>query len=154
MRIFTTRKYLLRQEKRSALHYYKNPKTLINQGTRNFPQLWHSIVIEILSNLIFGGYLAGTTPILSIRSLVFLLRRFYQERVRTMWLTDHFWHYHTRLDYLCHYLHALMCDWNFAWFLCFYFSDTWQIFVSFWMVIVETSSNTWRFVIVHTLRTW
>ena len=82
MRIFTTRKYLLRQEKDQL--YTIIPKALINQGMRNFPQLWHSIVVEILSNLIFEGYLAGTTLILSIRSLVFLLRKFCQERVRTM----------------------------------------------------------------------
>ena len=58
----------------STLYYYKIPNTLINQGTHNSPQLWHSRVVRS-SNLNFGGYLAGTTPVLSARSSLFVLCR-------------------------------------------------------------------------------
>ena len=58
-----------------------------------------------------------------------------------------------QLNCLCHYLHMPMYDWHFVCILCFYFKDTWQISVSFWIVIVETSCNTWCFVIDHTLWT-
>ena len=57
-------------------------------------QVWHTRVVEILSNLTFKGHLASTTPILSVRSSLFLFRRFYLERVRTVWLTNDFWHHH------------------------------------------------------------
>ena len=50
-----------------VLHYYKNPKTLRKQGMHNSAQLWHSRVVRS-SNLTFGGFLAGTTPVLSVRS--------------------------------------------------------------------------------------
>ena len=60
----------------------------------------------------------------------------------------------THVSILLDFLHAPMCDWHFACFLYFYFNDTWQISVDFWIVIVESSSNTWRFVIVHILWTW
>ena len=36
----------------------------------------------------------------------------------------------------------------------FLFNDTWKISLGFWMVMVETSSSTWRFVIGHMLWTW
>ena len=52
--------------------------------------LCHSKVVEILSNLAFGGYLAGTTPILSIGFSLFLFHRFCLEHVRTVQLTDDF----------------------------------------------------------------
>ena len=77
MRIFPTRKHILRQKKqRLVLHYYKNPKLskikiriiYLNSGTLD---LW------ILSNLTFEGYLAGTVLILSVRSSSSLLCKFY-----------------------------------------------------------------------------
>ena len=62
-------------------------------------------------------------------------------------------HVSAQLDCLCHCLHAPMCDWYFVCFLCFYFNDTWQISIGFWIVIVETSCSTWCFVIGQTLWT-
>ena len=44
----------------STLYYYKNPKTLTNQGKHNLPQLWHSRIVKS-SNLTFGEYVASTT---------------------------------------------------------------------------------------------
>ena len=61
---------------------------------------------------------------------------------------------HTLMCGLCHYLHMPMCDLVFACFLCFYFNDTWQISVGFWMVIAKPSNSTWCFVISHVLWTW
>ena len=63
----------------------KTPKTPIDQGTHNLPQLWHSRVVRSF-NLIFRGYLAGTTPVLSVRSSLFVLCRYYFENVRIVWL--------------------------------------------------------------------
>ena len=57
------------------------------------------------SNLTFGGYLAGTTPVLSARSLLFLFRRFCLEHVRTVWLIENFWHHH-----LCYFLWNLYME--------------------------------------------
>ena len=73
-----------------ALCYYKNSKTLTNQGTHIYPssgtlKLWK------FSNLAIGGYLANTT--LSARSFLFLSHKFCFEYVRTMWLIDDFWHH-------------------------------------------------------------
>ena len=56
-------------------------------------QVWHTRVVEILSNLTFEGHLASTTPILSVRSSLFLFRRFCLEHVKTVWLIDDFWHH-------------------------------------------------------------
>ena len=55
----------------STFYYYKIPNTLINQGTHNSPQLWHSRVVRS-SDLTFREYLAGTTPVLSVRSSLFV----------------------------------------------------------------------------------
>ena len=41
-------------------------------GTHNSSQLWHSRVVKS-SNLTFGGYLAGTTLVLSVRSSLFIV---------------------------------------------------------------------------------
>ena len=57
----------------STLQYYKNLKTLTNQVTHNLPQVWHSRVVKS-SNLTFRGYLAGTIPILSVRSSLFVVQ--------------------------------------------------------------------------------
>ena len=46
------------------------------------------------SNLTFGGYLAGTTLVLSVRLSFSLLHRFCLEHVRIVWLTDDFQHHH------------------------------------------------------------
>ena len=73
----------------SALHYYKSPEILINQGMHNLPQLWHSRVVRS-SNLTFGGYLAGITLVLSVRSSLFVLCRYCFEHIRTVWLTVDF----------------------------------------------------------------
>ena len=40
--------------------------------------------------MIFGGYLAGTTPVLSVRSSLFVLYRCCFKHVRTVWLTIDF----------------------------------------------------------------
>ena len=63
----------------------------------NFPS---SSTLELwkFSNLTFGGYLTGTTPVLSTRFSLFLFRRCYLEHVRIMWLTDDFWHYQLALS--------------------------------------------------------
>ena len=101
MKIFPTRKSPLYQGTNVNSTYYKNPKTLTNQGTHNFPS---SSTLELwkFSDLIFGGYLAGTTPILSTRFSLFLFCKCYLEHVRTVWLTDDFRHHHnpTELDTL------------------------------------------------------
>ena len=67
----------------SILYYYKSPNTLTNQGTHNFPQLWHSKVVKI-SNLTFEGNLVDTTLVLSVRSslcVVQVLFRAYKDYV-------------------------------------------------------------------------
>ena len=69
----STRKQLELQGKEAKPHYYKSPNTLSHQGTHNRPfsstlELW-----EYISNLIFGGYLAGSTPAHSARCSCFLL---------------------------------------------------------------------------------
>ena len=43
--------------------------------------------------LTFREYSAGTTPVLSVRSSLFLFRRFCQEHVSNARLTNDFWHY-------------------------------------------------------------
>ena len=63
----------------STLYYYKSPKTLTNHGTHNSTQFWHSRVVRS-SNLTFEGYLAGITPVLSIRSFLFVVQVLFQER--------------------------------------------------------------------------
>ena len=73
----------------STPYYYKNPNTLTNQGTHNFTPLQHSRVVRS-SNLTFGGYLAGTTPVLSVRFFLFVLCRCHCEHVLTMQLTVDF----------------------------------------------------------------
>ena len=73
----------------STLYYYINPKTLTNQSTHNLPQFWHPRVVKS-SNLTFGGYLAGTTPVLSVRSSLFVLCMYCFGHVRTVWLTIDF----------------------------------------------------------------
>ena len=39
-------KTLYAQEQMSTLYYSKNPKILTNQGTHNFPQLWHFRIVK------------------------------------------------------------------------------------------------------------
>ena len=67
----------------STIYYYKSPNTLTNQGTHNFPKFWHSRIVKS-SNLTFGGYLAGTIPMLSVRFSLFVLCRHCFEHVRTL----------------------------------------------------------------------
>ena len=67
----------------STLYYYKSPNILINQGTHNSHQLWHSRVMRS-SNLTFEGYLTGTTSVLFARSSLFVLCRCCFEHVRTV----------------------------------------------------------------------
>ena len=55
----------------------------VDQDTHNFLQLWHSRVVNN-SNLTFRGYLTGTTPVLSMRSSLFVLRKYYSEHIRIM----------------------------------------------------------------------
>ena len=77
------------KKQRSVLYYYKNPKpseikihTIYpNSGTLG---LWK------FSNLTFEEYLAGTTPVLSVRSSSSLLCRSCVRHVRTVWLIDDF----------------------------------------------------------------
>ena len=76
----------------SVLHYYKSPKTLTNPGIHNSPQLWHSRVVRS-SNLTFEGYLASTTPVLSVGSSLFVLCRYCFEHMRTVWLLLIFQHH-------------------------------------------------------------
>ena len=55
----------------------------------------NSDTIELwkFSNLTFGGYLAGTAPMPSVRSSSSLLCRFCLEHARTVQHTDSFWHH-------------------------------------------------------------
>ena len=55
----------------------------------NFPQLWHSRVMRS-SNLTFRGYLADTTPVLSVGSSLFVLCWCHFEHVLTLYLTVDF----------------------------------------------------------------
>ena len=50
-------------------------------------------LLELSSDLTFGGSLAGTTPILSVRSF-FVLGRSGIERVGIVWLTGDFFRHH------------------------------------------------------------
>ena len=52
---------------------YKEKTNPQKTGTHNSLQLWHSKVVRSF-NLTFGGYLAGTTPMLSIRSSLFIVQ--------------------------------------------------------------------------------
>ena len=75
------------KEKMLTLYYYKSPKIFTNQGTHNLPQLWHSRVVKS-SNLTFEKYLAGTTPMLSVRSslsVVQVLFWAHEDRVTYCW---------------------------------------------------------------------
>ena len=74
----------------SALCYYKNSKTLTNQSTHIYPS-FSTLKLWKFSNLTFGGYLTNTT--LSVRSFLFLSRKFCLKYVRTVWLIDDFWHH-------------------------------------------------------------
>ena len=49
---------------------------------------------RILSNLIFGGSLAGIKPVFFVTSSLFLFHRFYLGHMRTVQLTNNFWHHH------------------------------------------------------------
>ena len=73
----------------STPYYYKSLNTLTNQGMHNLLQFLYSRVMRS-SNLTFGGYLADTTLILSVRSSLFVLYKCCYERARTVWLTDNF----------------------------------------------------------------
>ena len=53
------------------------------------------------SNLTFGRYLAGTTPILFASSSLFLSHRFCLEHMRTVWLTNDFWHHTWKPQFMC-----------------------------------------------------
>ena len=75
-----------------------------------------SVILELWKffNLTFRGYLAGTTPVLSTRSSLFLFCRFCLEYVRTVRLTDDFWHH--QLQWVLFYFfdmlfHAGFCNW-------------------------------------------
>ena len=68
------RKRLLHQGGEATYYYYKSPNTLTNQGMHNLPSLTLQSR-ENNFNLTFGGYLAGITLILSVRSSIILLCR-------------------------------------------------------------------------------
>ena len=71
----------------SVLHYYKNPKPLEIKVHIIYPN-FGTLELWTHSNLTFGGYLASTAPILSVRSSSSLLCRFCLERMRTVQLID------------------------------------------------------------------
>ena len=87
-------KKLLSQEKRSQP--LSTIKTTIISLTkvRIIYLLWHSRVVRN-SNLTFGGYLAGTTPVLSVRSSLFVfvqvLFRVREDRVTYWWFFGISW---------------------------------------------------------------
>ena len=93
MRIFPTRKDLLHQETNvSSMLTIKAPKPSDTKVHIIYPisgtlELWKFF------NLTFRGYLAGTTLVLSARFSLFLFHSFCLEHVRTMWLTNDFWHH-------------------------------------------------------------
>ena len=72
----------------STFFYYKSLNTLTNQGTHNSPPLWHFRVVRSF-NLTFEGYLAGTTPMLSVRSSLFALNVLFRAR-EAVWITVDF----------------------------------------------------------------
>ena len=76
-------KRLLSQEKRDQPLFTIKAQILSLIKVRIIYPLWHSRVVRN-SNLTFGGYLAGTTPVLSVRSSLFVLRKCCFEHVWTM----------------------------------------------------------------------
>ena len=93
MRIFPTRKYTPHQENESHLYStIKTPKPSQLKVCIIYPssgtlELWK------FSNLTFERYLAGITPILSVRYSLFLFCKVCLEYMRTVWLTDDFWYH-------------------------------------------------------------
>ena len=57
-----------------------------------------TLELQKFSKLTFEGYLASATPVLSIRSSFSLLSRCCLEHMRTMQLTDDFWHHQLALS--------------------------------------------------------
>ena len=81
---------------RNGCQSYATIKTLKPSQTKVRITYPNSSTLELwnkFSNLTFKGYLAGTTPVLSIRSSLFLFRKYCLKHVRTMRLTDDFWHH-------------------------------------------------------------
>ena len=97
MRIFSTRKdHFLQETNVSSMLTIKAPKPSDTKVHIIYPisgtlELWKFF------NLTFRGYLADTTVVLSARFSLFLFRRFCLEHVRTMWLTNDFWHHQLAL---------------------------------------------------------
>ena len=93
MRIFLTRKKPSSPRNKCQLYAItKTPKSSQTKVRIIYPssgtlELWK------FSNLNFKEYLAGTTPVLSTRSFLFLFHRFYLEYMRTMSLTEDFWYH-------------------------------------------------------------
>ena len=73
----------------SILHYYKNPKTLTNQGMYNSLQLWHSRVVRSFLTWPSKGLWPASHQC-SLLGLLFLLYRYCCERVRAVWLIGDF----------------------------------------------------------------
>ena len=78
---------MFHKQRSLALRDYKNPKTL-KKKVRTI-----SLKLKLSFDLTFGGSLAGTTPILFVRSF-FVSGRSGIERVGTVWLTGDFFRHH------------------------------------------------------------
>ena len=83
MKIFPIRKRLVMQAKKFGSMLLQKPKDSQKTDTHNLPQLWHSRVVKS-SNMTFGGYLVCITPVLSVRSSLIVLCRYYFEHIRTV----------------------------------------------------------------------
>ena len=93
MRIFPTRKKPSPPRNECQLYAtIKTPKPSQIKLRIIYPS-FGTLELWKFSNLTFGWYLAYTIPILSARSSLFLFRKFCLEHVRTIWLTNDFWHH-------------------------------------------------------------
>ena len=85
------RKRLLLQGKGVKPYYYKNQAPSRSKVRIIYPLL-HSRAVRISSDLTFGGYLAGTTPVLSVRSFLFAVQVLFgtrEDRVTYWWYFRH-----------------------------------------------------------------
>ena len=84
---------------RNECQLYTNIKTPKPSQTMVHTIYPNSGTLELwkFSNLTFGEYLADSIPVLSAMSSLFLFCKFCLEHVRTVRLTDDFWHH----QYIC-----------------------------------------------------
>ena len=83
------RKRLLNQGRDVNSLLLEKPQNPHNQDMHNLPKFWHSRVVKS-SNLTYRGYLANITPVLSMRSSLFVSCSYCFEHMRTVWFAVNF----------------------------------------------------------------